>query len=69
MIIKTSIFLTEGVQNVEFIAGAAFYSSLLKFSLPEIAFLGRSNVGKSTLINSVLGWKSIAKLSQTPGLT
>ncbi len=66
---KTSIFLTQGVQNVEFVAGAALYSSLPKFSLPEIAFLGRSNVGKSTLINSVLGRKSIAKVSQTPGRT
>src|ERR1044072_2596828 len=37
-------------------------------ALPEIAFLGRSNVGKSSLINSLLGTK-IAKTSSTPGRT
>src|ERR1700693_3360584 len=37
-------------------------------SLPEVAFLGRSNVGKSSVINSLLGSK-IAKTSSTPGRT
>lgn len=36
---------------------------------PEIAFIGRSNVGKSSLINSLLGRKAIAKISSTPGKT
>lgn len=36
---------------------------------PEVAFLGRSNVGKSSLINSYLGRKNIAKTSATPGKT
>src|SRR6185295_5175896 len=37
--------------------------------LPEIAFLGRSNVGKSSLINSLLGRKGLARTSNTPGRT
>jgi GTP-binding protein len=36
---------------------------------PEVAFIGRSNVGKSSLINSILGTKSAAKTSSTPGKT
>ncbi|MDP8222513.1 MAG: ribosome biogenesis GTP-binding protein YihA/YsxC [Candidatus Lernaella stagnicola] len=36
---------------------------------PEIAFAGRSNVGKSTLINALCGRKALAKVSQTPGKT
>lgn len=38
-------------------------------SLPEIAFLGRSNVGKSSLINRLFGRKSLAKISSKPGST
>ena len=37
--------------------------------LPEAAFVGRSNVGKSSLINAMIGRKSLAKTSQTPGKT
>ncbi len=37
--------------------------------LPEVAFLGRSNVGKSSLINSYMGRKNLAKTSATPGKT
>ncbi len=38
-------------------------------SLPEVAFLGRSNVGKSSLINAFLGQKRLARVSSTPGFT
>lgn len=38
-------------------------------SLPEVAFVGRSNVGKSSLINALVGRKRLAKTSNTPGLT
>jgi GTP-binding protein len=37
--------------------------------LPEVAFIGRSNVGKSSLINSLLGVKGLARTSSTPGRT
>ena len=37
--------------------------------LPEYAFIGRSNVGKSSLINSMCGKKNLAKTSSTPGKT
>lgn len=37
--------------------------------LPEIAFAGRSNVGKSSALNTLLGSKSLARVSQTPGRT
>ena len=38
-------------------------------TLPEFAFIGRSNVGKSSLINMILGRKKLARISNTPGKT
>ncbi len=40
-----------------------------KLSIPEFAFIGRSNVGKSSLINALTGRKELAKVSKTPGKT
>ena len=43
--------------------------NILKDEVVEFAFVGRSNVGKSSLINSLCGQKNLAKTSSTPGLT
>lgn len=56
-------------QPCRFMAGAATVASLPEFNQPEIAFIGRSNVGKSSLINSLVGQKHLAKTSQNPGHT
>ena len=55
--------------NVEFEAAFGTLGQLSESALPEICFSGRSNVGKSSLINRVLGRKSIARVSSTPGKT
>ena len=52
-----------------FVAAAGSLESLPPTSLPEIAFAGRSNVGKSSLINAVTGQTKLARTSHTPGRT
>ena len=56
-------------QEVKFIAGARTISQIPKLFLPEIVFGGKSNVGKSSLINSVCNRRSLARVSHTPGRT
>jgi GTP-binding protein len=53
----------------EFVAGAATIDALPKGKLPEIAFIGRSNVGKSSLINALTGRRTLVRVSHTPGAT
>jgi GTP-binding protein len=52
-----------------FLRGAVGLDSLPPFGLPEVAFAGRSNVGKSSLINALTGRKTLARASNTPGRT
>ena len=56
-------------QSVKFIAGSNSMNSLPEETVSEIAFSGRSNVGKSSLINSITGTKFTARTSQNPGRT
>ncbi len=56
-------------QPCHFVAGAASIASLPEFNQPEIAFIGRSNVGKSSLVNALVGQNKLAKTSQNPGHT
>jgi GTP-binding protein len=55
--------------QARFITGAATLAALPPEGLPEIAFCGRSNVGKSSLINAVTGRRLLARISNTPGRT
>ena len=55
--------------NAQFEKAYGTFSQLEASDLPEICFSGRSNVGKSSLINKVLGRKSIARVSSKPGKT
>jgi GTP-binding protein len=53
----------------DFMRGVAGLEGLPPADLPEIAFAGRSNVGKSSLLNALTGRKGIARVSDTPGRT
>jgi GTP-binding protein len=59
MHIKSAVFITSSVSVDKFPDGR----------FPEYAFIGRSNVGKSSLINMLVGIKGLAKISATPGKT
>lgn len=53
----------------EYVSPIAFGGELPDFGVPEVAFLGRSNVGKSSLINALTGRNDLARISKRPGRT
>lgn len=57
------------IESAVFETSAGVSGQLIESTLPEIAFSGRSNVGKSSLINKLLNRKSLARTSATPGKT
>jgi len=61
--------ITMIIKQCEFLKSAVLKSQYPELDLPEIAFSGRSNVGKSSLINSLLSRKKLVKVSSNPGKT
>ena len=57
------------IKNAKFIISSTDYKKCPQPTLPEYAFIGRSNVGKSSLINSIVNQKNLAKVSSKPGKT
>lgn len=53
----------------DYVLSAMKVEQLPDMDLPEVAFIGRSNVGKSSLINALTGRNALARVSQTPGRT
>jgi GTP-binding protein len=56
-------------QECRFVFGATGSGGMPPDTLPEIAFIGRSNVGKSSLVNALTGRRVLARMSRTPGRT
>ncbi len=77
MSFEPAVFSTEQLQsaqslfskNCNFVLSVAKLEQLPVSNLPEVAFVGRSNVGKSSLINAITAQKGLAKTSNTPGRT
>lgn len=57
------------ITSANFVKGIKGTDSILYNGIPQIAFIGRSNVGKSSVINSLVSKKGLAKSSKTPGRT
>ena len=69
-IIECRDFNIDAQREFEFCGGYKNLATLPVYGLPEIAFIGRSNVGKSSLLNTLTGAnKKVAIVSQTPGRT
>lgn len=65
----TVVFEKIKISSAEFVKAATNIKGLPSERLPQVAFLGRSNVGKSSLMNALMGRKNLVKVSSTPGKT
>lgn len=59
----------KAIKSVHFITSAVKPEQYPQHNFPEIAFIGRSNVGKSSLLNALVNKKNLARISNTPGRT
>jgi|DewCreStandDraft_5_1066085.scaffolds.fasta_scaffold48721_2 GTP-binding protein len=59
----------KGQLDARFICGASSAAQFPRLPYPEVAFCGRSNVGKSSLLNRLVGVRKLARVSKTPGRT
>jgi GTP-binding protein len=66
LIINTNVMI---IKKAEFIKSSPVYTKCPQMGLPEYAFIGRSNVGKSSLINMLTNRHKLAQVSSTPGKT
>lgn len=57
------------ISSAKFVTSVVNRKDILETGFPEFAFVGRSNVGKSSMINNLVGIKNLAKTSAMPGLT
>ena len=57
------------IKEAKFIKGITGSNPILEDEIPQVAFIGRSNVGKSSVINSLVRRKNLVKSSSTPGKT
>ena len=57
------------INSIQFVKGIIGPDSALENSFPQVAFIGRSNVGKSSVINSLTKQKKLARTSAHPGRT
>ena len=69
MVALTSLARCMKIQSAEFEVSAPDLEACPAWALPEFAFIGRSNVGKSSLINLLAGRRELAKVSDLPGKT
>lgn len=69
MVYFSKIHSTMIIKTAEFVKSSGKWQECPEPNIPEYAFIGRSNVGKSSLINAMMNHKDLAKTSQTPGKT